>query len=68
MAPLQNAFYAIGALITGSPTPHALIKEALRLLGHPVRTDVKPPLPQLTTAQGDLVRSTLAAAGLLDAC
>ena len=65
--PLQNAFYAIAALIGGSPTPHALIKEALRLLGHPIRTDVKPPLPQLTTAQAELVRSTLAAAGLLDA-
>lgn len=66
--PLQNAFYAIAPLIGGSPTPHALIKEALRLLGHPIRTDVKPPLPQLTAAQAELVRSTLTAAGLLDGC
>ncbi len=63
--PLQNAFFAIAGLISGSPTPHALIKEALRLLGHPIRTEVKPPLPQLTTAQAELVRSTLSAAGLL---
>jgi 4-hydroxy-tetrahydrodipicolinate synthase len=66
-APLQSAFHAIAVFISGSPTPQALIKEALRLLGHPIRTDVKPPLPQLTTAQAELVRSTLAAAGLLDA-
>ncbi|MGD0948435.1 MAG: dihydrodipicolinate synthase family protein [Candidatus Binatia bacterium] len=67
-APLQNAFNVIAAFTVGSPTPQALIKEALRLLGHPIRADVKPPLPQLTTVQAELARSTLAAAGLLDAC
>jgi dihydrodipicolinate synthase/N-acetylneuraminate lyase len=66
--PLQNAFNALAVFIVGSPTPQALIKEALRLLGHPIRTDVKPPLPQLTAAQAELVRSTLVAAGLLDGC
>ncbi len=64
-ASLQAEFYKIGSLIAGSPTPHALMKEALRLLGHPVRTDVKPPLPQLAPEQAALVKNTLAGAGLL---
>ena len=42
------------------PAPHAVEKEALRLLGHPVGTVVKPPLPQLTPEQAEQVRSILA--------
>jgi 4-hydroxy-tetrahydrodipicolinate synthase len=52
-------------LVGGSPTPHALMKEALRLLGHPLRIDVKPPLPPLTAEQALLVKNTLLEAGLL---
>lgn len=42
------------------PAPHAVEKEALRMLGHPVGTAVKPPLPQLTPEQAEQVRTTLA--------
>ncbi len=65
-APLQADFYALGPLLAGSPTPHALVKEAMRLLGHEISTAVKSPLPQLSTQQADHVRNTLVGAGLLD--
>ena len=64
-ASLQAEVNKLLPLVGGSPTPHALMKEALRLLGHPVRTDVKPPLPPLTAEQAVLVRNTLLEAGLL---
>jgi 4-hydroxy-tetrahydrodipicolinate synthase len=63
-APLQTEINQLLPLIAGSPAPHALMKEALRLLGHPIRVDVKPPLPQLTPEQATLVKDTLTAAGL----
>lgn len=65
-APLQADFYTVGPLIAGSPTPHALIKEAMRQLGHDIRVEVKSPLPQLTPQQVSHVHNTLVAAGLLD--
>jgi 4-hydroxy-tetrahydrodipicolinate synthase len=63
--PLQAEINQLLPLIAGAPAPHALMKESLRLLGHPVRVEVKPPLPQLTSEQAVLVKNTLAAAGLL---
>lgn len=65
-APLQAEIDKLMPLLASSPTPHALTKEALRLLGHPVRVEVKPPLPQLTPEQALLVKNTLINAGLLD--
>lgn len=65
-APLQAEINKLMPLLSGSPTPHALMKEALRLLGHPVRVEVKPPLPQLTPEQAALVKDTLIQAGLLE--
>ncbi|MGA3085885.1 MAG: dihydrodipicolinate synthase family protein [Thermodesulfobacteriota bacterium] len=62
--PLQEKINQLLPLIAGAPAPHALMKEALRLLGHPIRVDVKPPLPQLTPEQAALVKDTLLAAGL----
>jgi 4-hydroxy-tetrahydrodipicolinate synthase len=64
-APLQAEINQLLPLISGAPAPHALMKEALRLLGHPIRVDVKPPLPPLTPEQAELVKKTLTAAGLL---
>ncbi len=64
-APLQAEINQLLPLIAGAPAPHALMKEALRLLGHPIRVDVKPPLPPLTPEQAVLVKNTLTAAGLL---
>ena len=64
-AGLQEEINKLLYLLGGAPAPHALMKEALRLLGHPVRVDVKPPLPQLTPDQAVLVKKTLTDAGLL---
>jgi dihydrodipicolinate synthase/N-acetylneuraminate lyase len=63
--PLQAEINQLLPLISGAPAPHALMKEALRLLGHPIRVDVKPPLSPLTPEQAELVKKTLTAAGLL---
>ncbi len=65
-APLQAEINKLMPLLGGSPAPHALMKEALRLLGQQVRVDVKPPLPQLTPEQAVLVKETLIQAGLLE--
>lgn len=65
-APLQAEINKLMPLLGGSPAPHALMKEALRLLGQAVRVDVKPPLPQLTPEQAVLVKETLIQAGLLE--
>ncbi len=62
---LQKAVYALAPLLASTPTPHAMQKEALRLLGHPVKPHVKGPLPRLTSEQAKLVRETLENAGLL---
>ncbi|MBN1381238.1 MAG: dihydrodipicolinate synthase family protein [Deltaproteobacteria bacterium] len=64
-ANLQEKINKIMYLLGGAPSPHALMKEALRLLGHPVRIDVKSPLPQLTSGQAVMVKKTLSDAGLL---
>jgi 4-hydroxy-tetrahydrodipicolinate synthase len=64
-APLQDRLNKLMPLMAASPAPHAVIKEAMRLLGHPIRVEVKPPLPQLTPEQAVLVKNTLIEAGLL---
>jgi dihydrodipicolinate synthase/N-acetylneuraminate lyase len=64
-APLQAEFYTLAPLLASTPTPHAMMKAAMRLLGHDISVSVKPPLPQLSGAQEELARSTLAAAGLI---
>lgn len=64
-APLQAEFYALAPLLASTPTPHALMKEALRLLGNNISVAVKPPLPQLTPVQAELAADTLKGAGLL---
>ncbi|MDI6831510.1 MAG: dihydrodipicolinate synthase family protein [Actinomycetota bacterium] len=65
VAELQKAVYALAPLLASTPTPHAMQKEALRLLGHPVKPHVKGPLPRLTSDQARLVRETLENAGLM---
>jgi dihydrodipicolinate synthase/N-acetylneuraminate lyase len=62
---LQKEIYSYTPLLASTPTPHAMQKEAMRLLGHPVKPYVKSPLPQLTQDQARLVRETLENVGLL---
>lgn len=62
---LQKEIYSYAPLLTSSPTPHAMQKEAMRLLGHPIKPLVKPPLPRLTSDQAKLVRETLEHTGLI---
>ena len=63
-ADLQNQVYACAPLLASSAAPHAMMKEAVRLLGHPVNTVVKGPLPRLSPEQADTVRETLKGAGI----
>jgi dihydrodipicolinate synthase/N-acetylneuraminate lyase len=62
---LQKEVFSLAPLLASTPTPHALQKEALRLLGHPVKAHVKGPLPHLTSEQAKLARETLEIAGLI---
>jgi 4-hydroxy-tetrahydrodipicolinate synthase len=62
---LQNEIYSFAPLLAASPTPHAMQKEALRLMGHPINTSVKSPLPQLTEDQAKTVKEALEGQGLL---
>jgi 4-hydroxy-tetrahydrodipicolinate synthase len=61
---LQSYIFKLIPLMTASPSPHAIIKEALRQLGHPIGTAVKDPLPPLTNEQKELVSRVLTDAGL----
>jgi 4-hydroxy-tetrahydrodipicolinate synthase len=63
---LQSEIFTLGPLLASSPTPHAMLKEALRKLGHPVSTAVKPPLSPLAPGQAELVEQTLRNAGLIE--
>ncbi|MDI6873913.1 dihydrodipicolinate synthase family protein [Candidatus Solincola sp.] len=62
---LQNEVYTYAPLLASSPTPHAMQKEALRLMGHPINPTVKSPLPQLTPEQAAMVRDFLASKGMI---
>lgn len=46
-------------------TPFALVKEGLRLQGHPVRSLVRPPYERVSAAQSERLRSVMKSAGLL---
>ena len=64
-ASIQNEVYACAPLLASSAAPHAMMKEAVRLLGHPFNAAVKGPLPPLSPEQADTVRETLKGAGLI---
>jgi 4-hydroxy-tetrahydrodipicolinate synthase len=52
-------------IMAASGTAHAMFKEALRQMGHPIEPTVKDPLPPLTAEQKDLVAEVLADAKLV---
>jgi 4-hydroxy-tetrahydrodipicolinate synthase len=61
---LRSYMFKFIPLMTSATTPHAMMKEALGRLGHPITTEVKDPLPPLTDEQEELVARVLADAGL----
>jgi 4-hydroxy-tetrahydrodipicolinate synthase len=61
---LQSHIFKFIPLMTASPAPHAIMKEALGRLGHPITTEVRDPLPPITDEQKELVTRVLADAGL----
>jgi 4-hydroxy-tetrahydrodipicolinate synthase len=62
---LQDEVNSFAALLASSPTPHAMLKEAMRLLGHEMSVAVKNPLPQLTEEQASLVEGLLREKGMI---
>lgn len=62
---LQIEVLSYAPLLALTPTPHAMLKEAMRLLGIPINVTVKSPLPQLTPAQAKTVMETLESTGLI---
>jgi 4-hydroxy-tetrahydrodipicolinate synthase len=62
---LQIEVLAYSPLLASTPTPHAMLKEALRLIGIPINVTVKCPLPPLTPAQAKTTRETLEGNGLI---
>ncbi len=62
---LQSEVYSYAPLLASSPTPHAMQKEALRLMGHPIHPRVMSPLPQLSPDQAKTVREFLSSKGLI---
>jgi dihydrodipicolinate synthase/N-acetylneuraminate lyase len=61
---LQSLIFKFIPLMTTASCPHAIIKETLRQLGHPITTEVKDPLPPLTAEQKEMVTRVLGDAGL----
>jgi 4-hydroxy-tetrahydrodipicolinate synthase len=61
---LMSYLFKFMPLMTASPTPHAIMKETLRQLGHPISPMVKDPLPALTEEDKRLVSQVLTDAGL----
>jgi 4-hydroxy-tetrahydrodipicolinate synthase len=57
---LQSFIFKFMPLMTASPAPHSIMKEALRQLGHPITVAVKNPLPPLKDEWKNLVAQTLA--------
>ncbi len=49
-----------------SPTRHHLLKEALRIQGHPVTNKVKRPFEKVSDAQSEFIRRTLDSLGCLN--
>jgi 4-hydroxy-tetrahydrodipicolinate synthase len=62
---LMASIGKLARILTASPTAHAMLKEALRQMGHPIEPTVKDPLPPLTAEQKDLVAEVLADAKLV---
>ena len=61
---LMASIGKLARILAASPTAHAMLKEALRQMGHPIEPTVKDPLPPLTAEQGELVAEVLADAKL----
>ncbi len=64
---IQFSFPELVTLFASTLRPHAVLKEAMRLLGHNMTPVVKGPLPQLTEEQGRSVRENLVKAGMIEA-
>lgn len=64
---LRNRVFQLMPLMAMSRSPQALLKEALRLLGHPITSRVKEPLPQLQPGESEKVRAMLQKLGYLGA-
>ncbi len=64
---LQFSFPELVTIFASTMRPHALLKEAMRLLGHDMTPVVKGPLPQLTEEQAAFVRENLVKAGMIEA-
>jgi 4-hydroxy-tetrahydrodipicolinate synthase len=62
----QFSFPELVTIFASTMRPHAMMKEAMRLLGHDMTPVVKSPLPQLTDEQKGFVRENLAKAGMID--
>jgi 4-hydroxy-tetrahydrodipicolinate synthase len=60
----QAKIYPLAGMMAAL-SPSAVVKEAMRQLGHPIRPHVKRPLPQLTEAQRDAVTRSLSDTGLI---
>jgi 4-hydroxy-tetrahydrodipicolinate synthase len=61
---LMESVAKLARILAASITAHAMLKEALRCMGHPIESTVKDPLPPLTAEQRDLVAEVLADAKL----
>jgi dihydrodipicolinate synthase/N-acetylneuraminate lyase len=62
---LMASIGKLARILAASPIAHAMLKEALRQMGHPIEPTVKDPLPPLTADQKDLVAEVLADAKLV---
>lgn len=62
---LQFSFPELVTLFASTMRPHALLKEAMRLLGHKMTAVVKGPLPQLTDTDRKFVCERLVKAGMI---
>jgi 4-hydroxy-tetrahydrodipicolinate synthase len=62
----QFSFPELVTIFASTMRPHAMMKEAMRLLGHDMTPVVKRPLPQLTDEQKGFVRENLVKAGMIE--
>ena len=63
---MQFSFPELVTIFASTMRPHAMMKEAMRLLGHDMTPVVKRPLPQLTDEQKGFVRENLVKAGMIE--